>query len=259
MTAPPPPLVLDLFCCEGGASQGYADAGFRVIGVDKEDRPGYPFEMVKVDALDVLREMATNGGVYAWRGTYGGLTFIRPDLIHASCPCQKACTLTTGTNGANGWGGEHEQLVPQTRELLDATGIPYVIEQPTGHGGLIRTDLWLCMDMFYAHDYPPPWVQRHRDFEISGFTVAQPWHPKHRGYVRGWRGRHGNTPGFFRDGPYVAAYGSGGGKATDDEMRHALQMPWATCREALTEAIPPAYAAHIGRGFLRQREHWTTY
>jgi hypothetical protein len=98
---------------------------------------------------------------------------------------------------------------------------------------------------------PPPWVQRHRDFELSGFTVPQPEHPKgpvrgHRGYVRGWRGRHGDVPGFFRDGPYVAAYGEGGGKATIADMQHALGIDWTDVREELTEALPIWYTEYIG-------------
>jgi hypothetical protein len=123
---------------------------------------------------------------------------------------------------------------------LDVIGLPYVIEQPAG-GTMIRRDLRLCMDMFPIGD--PPWVMRHRDFEISGFTVPQPKHPKHRGYVRGMR------HGVVREGPYVAAYGSGGGKATVPEMQHALGIDWTTEREELTEAIPPAYTHHIGRAF----------
>jgi hypothetical protein len=130
-----------------------------------------------------------------------------------------------------------------------------VIEQPSNHAGLIRTDLTLCTDMFDVG--PAPWVQRHRDFEIHGFTVEQPVHPKgpvrgHKGYVRGYRGRHGDTPGFFRDGPYVAAYGKGGGKATIAEMQHALGGDWTADREELTEAIPTVYTEYIGREFLRQ-------
>jgi hypothetical protein len=101
------------------------------------------------------------------------------------------------------------------------------------------------MDMFPIEE--PPWVMRHRDFELSGFAVPQPKHAKHRGYVRGMR------HGVYRDGPYVAAYGNGGGKATIAEMQHALGIDWTDVREELTEAIPPAYTEHIGRAFLAGR------
>jgi hypothetical protein len=100
----------------------------------------------------------------------------------------------------------------------------------------------LCMDMFPVGE--PPWVQRHRDFELSGFTAEQPKHTRHRGYVRGMR------HGIWRSGPeapYVAAYGNGGGKASIPEMQHALGIDWTDVREELTEAIPPAYTEYIGR------------
>jgi hypothetical protein len=235
------PRLLDLFCCAGGAGVGYDRAGFCVTGCDIVDRPNYPFHLIKDDALALLRDLIASGRIERFA------------MIHASPPCQEKCTLTQGTNKSRGWGGEHVQLVPEVRALLDDTGLPYVIEQPSNHGGLIRTDLMLCTDMFDMG--PPPWVQRHRDFEVSGFDVEQPAHPDgpvrgHRGYVRGYRGRQGDRPGFFRDGPYVAAYGDGGGKGTPQEIAHAMGIDWTLVLKELTEAIPPVYTQHIGRAFL---------
>jgi|SRR5688572_1142010 len=220
--------VLDLFCCAGGATRGYQLAGFHVTGIDIMPRPNYCGDtFVQADALVFLKEVIASGDIAQYH------------LIHASPPCQAACAMTMGTNNSKGWGRDHQQLVPATRELLDLAGVPYVIEQPQGHGGLIRTDLRLCMDMFRSG--PPPWVQRHRDFELSGFTVTQPRHRRHEGRVRGMR--HGEV----FDGPYVAAYGNGGGKATVAEMQHAMGIGWTSVREELTEAIPPAYTRFIGR------------
>jgi hypothetical protein len=228
--------VLDLYCCSGGAGWGYKLAGATLVrGVDVVQRDYRGDEFRRRDAIGYLTSLDRAGLL---RGRF--------DLIHASPPCQAASTLTVGTNASRGWGGEHRQWVPETRAALDETGIPYVIEQPAGHKGLIRADLRLCMDMFPLDE--PPWVQRHRDFEISGFTVPQPKHGKHRGYVRGYR------HGVYRDGPYVAAYGSGGGKATIAEMQHALEIPWTSEREELTEAIPPAYTKYIGLAFLGRED-----
>lgn len=225
--------VLDLFCCAGGAARGYLLAGATVVdGVDIVERPRYAGTgFRRRDAITLLSWWVKGGRVLPY------------DLIHTSPPCQEDNTLTRGTNASMGWGGDHAQYIPETRALLDQIGLPYVIEQPAG-GTQIRRDLRLCMDMFPIVD--PPWVMRHRDFEISGFTVPQPRHVKHRGYVRGMR------HGVVREGPYVAAYGSGGGKATIAEMQHALQIDWTDVREELTEAIPPAYTAYIGAAFRAQ-------
>jgi len=235
------PILLDLYCCAGGAAKGYHRAGFRVIGVDEVPRPNYPFEFIKADALDVLRRIARDGWYPVRDGRSNNQWNMRPAAVHASPPCQKDNPLTKGTNAANGWGREHRSWTADTRALLDRLGLPYVIEQPAGSGE-VRRDLMLCMDMFPIGD--PPWVQRHRDFELSGFTVPQPPHPKHRGYVRGMR------HGVVREGPYVAAYGNGGGKATVAEMQHALGIDWTDVREELTEAIPPAYTEYIGAHLL---------
>ena len=219
------PQLLDLFCCAGGAGAGYGLAGFDVTGVDIVARPRYPHRFVQGDALDVLADLISSGDV------------ARYSLIHTSPPCQEGCSLTQGTNKSRGWGREHVQLIPALRELLDASGVPYVIEQPTGTAP-VRRDVSLCGEMFGLA------VLRHRHFELGGWSTPQPTHPRHRGYVRGWR------HGVYRDGPYVAAYGAGGGKATIPEMQAGMGIDWTDVREELTEAIPPAYAAWIGRRFL---------
>ncbi|MFF4327245.1 DNA methylase [Streptomyces sp. NPDC001591] len=220
------PRLLDLFCCAGGAGMGYHWAGFEVDGVDVVDRSArYPFAFRQGDALAVLAALIDSGEINAYTA------------IHASPPCQSKCALTVGTNQAMGWGGAHQDLVAPTRELLDASGLPYVIEQPDGQAD-VRKDISLCGEMFGLG------VLRHRNFELGGWTAAKPRHLKHRGYVRGWR------HGVYRDGPYVAAYGKGGGKATVPEMQAAMGIDWTDVHEELTEAIPPAYSRWLGRALL---------
>ena len=221
--------VLDLFCCAGGAALGYHRAGFEVDGCDIADRPRYPFAYHRGDALDHLARLIDTGDINRYA------------LIHNSPPCQAGCTLTVGTNRARGWGGEHAQLIPELRVLLDASGLPYVIEQPNGKAP-VRRDLFLCGESFGLG------VLRHRNFELGNWTTPQPAHPKHRGYVRGHR------HGVHRDGPYVAAYGAGGGKATVPEMQTAMGITWTDVREELTEAIPPAFTEWIGTAFRTCRQ-----
>jgi hypothetical protein len=219
------PHVLDLFCCAGGAAVGYRNAGFTVTGFDIIDRPNYPFPMVQMEALGALALLIASGGVRRYA------------LIHASPPCQAACALVVGTHQARNTGAVHEQLIPELRPLLDAAGVPYVIEQPNGRAP-IRRDITLCGEMFGLG------VLRHRNFELGGWSTTQPMHPAHRGRVRGWR------HGAYFDGPYVAAYGHGGGKAEVPEMQRAMGIDWTDIREELTEAIPPAYTQWIGTAFL---------
>ncbi|MFD0066712.1 DNA methylase [Streptomyces sp. NPDC056690] len=223
------PLLLDLFSCAGGAAMGYARAGFRVHGCDIAERSNYPFTYHRGDALEYLAHLIATGEIRRFR------------FAHASPPCQAKCTLSIGTNQSKGWGGTHVDLVAPTRELLDRSGLPYVIEQPNGRAE-IRKDLWLCGEMWGLG------VIRHRNFELGGgWTAPQPTHPRHRGRVRGYR--HGE----YHDGPYVAPYGNGGGKPTVPELQEAMGITWTSVREELTEAIPPAYTEYIGRAFRVSR------
>ncbi|MFE6551132.1 DNA methylase [Streptomyces sp. NPDC057746] len=223
------PRVLDLFSCAGGAATGYHRAGLVVDGCDIADRPHYPFPYHRGDALEYLARLIDTGEI----GRY--------TLVHASPPCQAKAALTVGTNASQGWGGTHEDLVAPTRDLLVRSGLPYVLEQPNGKAE-IRKDLTLCGEMFGLG------VLRHRNFELGGWATARQAHPRHRGYVRGHR------HGVKREGPYVAAYGKGGGKATVPEMQAAMGITWTDVREELTEAIPPAYTHWIGRAFLTCRQ-----
>ncbi|WP_236573899.1 DNA methylase [Streptomyces sp. GS7] len=208
---------------------GYHRAGFDVDGCDIADRPRYPFSYHRGDALEYLARLIDTGDIR------------RYTLVHGSPPCQAGCALTIGTNNSQGWGREHAQLIPELRGLLDASGLPYVIEQPNGNAP-VRRDLVLCGEMFGLG------VLRHRAFELGSWATPQPPHPRHRGYVRGHR------HGVYRDGPYVAAYGSGGGKATVPEMQAAMDIDWTDVREELTEAIPPAFTTWIGTAFLTCRQ-----
>lgn len=235
------PIALDICCRMGGATVGLQRAGFYVIGVDIEPQSGYPGdEFLQADGLDYLNVQS----IWDAPNIRNLHESARPSLIWESWPCQEANTATA-SNRARGIPDNHRQFIPRARELSDRIGIPYVLEQPTSsRKGLIRRDLTLCMDTFKG-DLSAPWVQKHRSFEISGFTVPQPAHRKHEGYVRGWR------HGVVREGPYVAGYGNGGGKATTEELRHAMGIDWMTKRFDLCEAIPPAYSQYIGESFLR--------
>lgn len=223
---PSKPRVVDLYSCAGGIARGFERAGLHVVcGVDREPRPNYPYTLYQGDALKFLRDWIS------------GKHRIRADLVHASPPCQAQNPLTVGTNASRGWGGVHEDLVGPTRDLLEELGLPYIIEQPDGRAE-IRKDLKLC-----GANLGLP-VIRHRNFELGGWSTAPVKHTPHEGRVRGWR--HGQ----YHEGPYVAVYGSGGGKANVPEAQHALGIDWTDDLKELTEAIPPVMGELIGKRFI---------
>ena len=199
--------VLDLFCCQGGAAMGYHLAGFDVTGVDLAPQPRYPFAFVQGDALAYL----------AARGT-------EYDLVHASPPCQRY------TNAQRIQHREHPDLVAPLRDLLEATGRPYVIENVPGAPLLDAVEL--CGSMFGLRTY------RHRLFEAS-FPLGRSHHPRHLA-PNAKMGRP------VRDGEFMHIVGN---FSNVPLARQVMGMPWAT-RDGLREAVPPAYTAHIAAQFL---------
>ncbi|MGR6997271.1 deazapurine DNA modification protein DpdA family protein [Yinghuangia aomiensis] len=187
--------------------------GFHVTGVDIAPQPNYCGDVfVQADAIE-------------YAAAYAHLF----DFVHSSPPCQDACALTKGTNK----GRVYPRLIALTRDVLTASGVPFVIENVAG--AELRRDLRLCGEMFRLA------VIRHRYFEIHGLTVPQPEHLPHRGRVAGMR--HGQ----WFEGPYFAVYGEGGGKGTvAANGRTAMGIDWTNVRRELAEAIPPAYTHHIG-------------
>lgn len=203
------PLLLDLFSGAGGCAAGYHRAGFDVVGVDHVDQPRYPFRFIRGDALEYLEE---HGEEY--------------DAIHASPPCQ---TFSRATH-YHGTQADHADLVAPTRGLLEATGLPWVMENV--EGSPLRRDVVLCGEMFGLR------VHRHRVFETSGFLVLRPSHFGHR--LRGARHNCHVEEGYTR---IVAGKFSKAADAGD-----AMGIDWMKPAE-LAQAIPPAYTEYIG-GFL---------
>jgi len=138
------PRLLDLFCGGGGASMGYWLAGFEVVGVDTAKRGRYPFAHFQADALEFVR-------MY-------GRDF---DAIHASPPCQAYSRLA-----ARHPEREYPDLIEPTREALQATGKPYVIEN-VPEAPLIEPVV-LCGSSFFLGTNDEQYqLRRHRAFETN--------------------------------------------------------------------------------------------
>lgn len=209
------PRVLDLFCCAGGASKGYHDAGFDVVGVDIDPQPHYPFKFFCEDALAVLERLLRGGSL----GTYVLTDF---DAIHASPPCQAF------THAQRIRDNEHPDLVAPTRVLLEEIGLPYVIENVPG--APLINPITLCGAMF-----PPLRTYRHRLFETN-FPLPQPPEPPHVApQVK--MGRPA------QEGEWIQVVGNFSGVAY---AKKAMGIDWMV-RDELKEAIPPAYAEWVGR------------
>ena len=201
------PLLIDAYCCQGGASKGYADAGFRVIGIDKDPQPRYPYEFIQGDVLDVLPRLLATLPVAALGG---------------SPPCQ-AYTLCQRIQG-----NEPPDLVAPTREMFQSSGLPWIIENV--EGAPLIDPVLLCGAMF-----PGLRVYRHRLFE-SNLPLTVPAHPEHVAPLR----KMGRAP---RPGDWMHVVGNFSGVA---QAREAMGgVDWMS-RDGLRESIPPAYTAHLG-------------
>lgn len=204
------PLLLDLCCCQGGASKGYADLGFTIVGIDKDPQPRYPYEFHQGDALQFLRD---NGKEF--------------DAIHASFPCQaftKAWKIRKN---------EHPDLVTPGRQLLLEIGKPWVMENVPGAPLINPVELCGCM-------FPSLGVYRERWFEVSDDVVLrQPTHRPHDDKIT----KMGRPP---KEGERMHIVGNFSGVP---KGRQAMGIDWMS-RDGLREAIPPAYTRHVGRELM---------
>lgn len=234
--------MIDYFCCLGGASEGYRRAGFDVYGVDlfkDYTQARYPFPSWKGDVFEAA--MLLDGRV--------GLTFSNGEVLYlkdfdaiaASPPCQKYSI----TNAARKH--DYPDLIGPTRAALQATGLPYVIENVVG--APLEDPMTLCWTMFnhpgsvLDDDGTPLQMFRHRLFETN-FELTAP---------------------DCRHDPDVQVAGSYGGARRDKwEARHVrkggyvpsipvqqqlLGIDWMT-QKGMHQSIPPCYTEHIGRALL---------
>ncbi len=211
------PLLLDLFCCAGGAGVGYYRAGFDVVGVDNVARPRNPLPFLQADAMKLDPKFIA--------------LF---DAVHASPPCQSYSDLAKRNGNAHEW----PRLVEPVREMLVASGKPYVIENV--EGSPLNDPVVLCGTMF-----PGLRVLRHRLFE-SNFPIAVPPHGKHpKVHTFDKRKSHFGKTNEWKDFVQV----TGGGNCTLAAAREAMGIDWMSKGE-INEAIPPAYTEHIGRQLI---------
>ena len=214
------PRLLDLFCGEGGAAMGYHRAGFDVTGVDRVPMERFPFEFIQADI----------------EGDWLPGLIAEFDAVHASPPCQAHSVTQNFRNSAN-----HPDLLPATRDLLAASGLPYVIENVPG--APMRDPKVLCGSMF-----PGLRVRRHRLFETNWALMVPPC-GKHEKVIGA---KHKDTWPLLRDGivdPWQVWLTVCGTMPFLEAHADAMGIDWMS-EAGLAQAIPPAYTEFIGSQLL---------
>lgn len=226
--------VLDLYCCEGGAAEGYHQAGASlIVGVDNKPQRHYPFGFIEADVLDL------------------DLRFIRQfDYVHASPGCQFITDLNNDKE-------RHRNLIPPTRKLLDAAGVAYTIEnvrkarphlqQPVSLFGFMFGNRMTTSDGVTFH------LSRERLFETNWGLIPPPlWSAQHPianvfgGHLRARSGEYRTGKGTGRTRDFI-------GQDKPALARALMGMPWATMG-GMSEAVPPSFTRYIGEQFLAQRQ-----
>ena len=236
------PRALDLYCGDGGATRGLQRAGFHVTGVDRALRKRYVGDQFhQGDALE-----------FDLRGF---------DFIWASPPCQAFTSLRRLPTVR---GKDHPNLIPETRDRLVRSGIPYCIENvegaPLGESGWL---IMLCGTMFGLETgNGRAYLRRHRLFETSFPIVLRPACNQSAGAVLSVVGHTPEKGGMHMGRRKIRAISITGNTAQPNTVHNAIRdvfsvkeaqqamgidwMPMAT----LSQAVPPAYAEFIGRRAL---------
>lgn len=250
------PVMLDLFCGEGGAGMGYHQAGFDVRGVDLDPKrtARYPFPHRIDNAIHVLVTLLDGHKIDfgqqvgdVWVSRWFGLDDI--GAIHASPPCQG---YSRGTAALPDRLDRYDRLIAATRDLLIETGLPYVIENVEDAAPELQAPLMLCGTEFGLAaddtDGRRLALKRHRLFESNVHLLGAGGCLGHSARTR--RRVAGVYGGARRDEQEAREVRKGGYvPASLDVLRNLIGAPWMT-EQGCFLSIPPAYSQHIGEQLL---------
>lgn len=219
--------AIDLYCKAGGASMGLYRAGFEVTGVDIEPQKNYPFKFIQADALTV---------------DLSGF-----DFVWASPPCQAHTSLKGAAWDKKSYVEKHPDLIPATRQKLQRSGLPYIIENV--QGAPLFMPILLCGSHFNLSTKQGHQLRRHRLFE-SNFLIMSPGLCIHTTPTIGIFGnkardtgaekRHYSQPKLSRGTP------PSGILLTLRDAQEAMGIDWMNQKE-MSQAIPPIYAEFLGK------------
>lgn len=202
--------VADLGCGVGISSDGYAGAGCTVTGFDNDPKVAryYPYKFELADMRDVT----------------AGYLAENFDLVHLGAPCQRWSKMLACRPGLN---LEYPDLITPMRPVLEASALPYVIENV--EGAPLIAPVWLCGFMFGKELY------RHRGFETGGgLVIPQLRHPEHV--------KRASKAGHWEEGTVMSIAGH---VAPISMARELMGMTRYVPREQLTEAAPAYYTAYV--------------
>lgn len=210
--------VIDICCCDGGISEGFNRSKLfsKIVGVDIEPHPDYPFEFIQKDFQDLDPEWIRRNF----------------DLVHISPPCQLHSWAVAKDKDRH---EKYINLIPQARELVNKVGLPAIIENVTQ--APIRNDLTLCGVMFGLN------VVRHRRFELHKFFAVQPPHIRH---AKPYMDVFNQYKSKYMQ---IAGHGGSSPSYKIEDWQKAMDISHIKLKENLVEAIPPAYSQYIAMQF----------
>lgn len=230
----PGPWVLDTFCCEGGAAEGFKRAGWNVLGVDNTARFCRRYRGHGFLVADAVRFLVEYGHLFQAR--------------HASPPCQPYSIATAGNASAR---VKHPRLIGATREAMLAHPGPWSIENVAQARAEMIDPVTLCGTMFGLHatddDGTPLEMWRHRLFETSPEVRLEPptscrhgWHSVQVAGSYGGARSDKHEARLIRAGGYVPA------KHVQEAL---LGIDWMTLH-GLYQSLPPIYCEHLGHALM---------
>lgn len=231
--------VLDLYAGAAGAGMGYNRAGMYVAGVDKAPQPNNPFLFLQMDALEVMELLIAGEDLpFMVKGDYWNISRFGLqdfDLIHASPPCQLFTMYNNVKSIAKSTSENYENLIPDTRRLLEKSGKSYVIENVPR--APLEDYFQLCGTSFGIR------VRRHRIFETNWGPITVPPcdHKRFTDKIFPGSSNRPNGRTVCNIGEYRVPLGT---------QKDHMQVDWPVTLHELSEMVPPVMTEHIGRQFI---------
>jgi DNA (cytosine-5)-methyltransferase 1 len=221
-------IIGDGCCGAGGAARGYVNAGHLVYGIDSNAvlRQDY----LKSGARDFLEADILEALAAPWARNVG--------FWHVSPPCQRYSRMS---NCRPGVAQEYPDLIGPVRELLIATGVPFVLENVPGSP--LKDPVTLCMSMFGRPAYRHRWFETGNGFSFTAPACPAAFHPDvPRNKECGWPHHTAAArAGHWEPGKFVSI----SGHERRGPVNAAMEIDWCTRREDVAEAIPPVFTHHL--------------